>query len=76
MSRSRGKRLRILAALMVMAASAGPFAMAQQKPADEWDTTKARGQTREIDFATGGGGAQKRYAASGLLGQEAVVRRR
>ncbi len=28
---------------------------AQEKPAPEWDTTKARGQTRDIDFDTSEG---------------------
>ncbi len=41
--------------LLVGALAAGSSGVAQEKPAAEWDTTQARGQTRDIDFDTSEG---------------------
>src|SRR5271155_5046851 len=47
--------VRFLAWLLAAALLAPAWASAQEKPPAEWDTTKARGQTREIDFDTSEG---------------------
>ena len=41
--------------LVGLGLSVVPPALAQEKPPAEWDTTKARGQTRDIDFETSEG---------------------
>ena len=48
-------RLRVLAWLFAAALLAPGWATAQEKPAAAWDTTKARGVTRDIDFDTSEG---------------------
>ncbi len=49
------RRLHILGCLAALAVSGVPKIVAQEKPPAEWDTTKARGQTRDIDFDTSEG---------------------
>jgi hypothetical protein len=47
--------LRVFACLFAAALLAAAWATAQEKPASEWDTTQARGKTRDIDFDTSEG---------------------
>ena len=50
------RQMQFLAATTALLSLLVPLALtAQEKPAPEWDTTKARGQTREIDFDTSEG---------------------
>src|SRR5215469_16594652 len=50
-----GRGLLGISAVLSLGLSAGQLALAQEKPPAEWDTTKARGQTRDIDFDTSEG---------------------
>src|SRR5271163_1781533 len=47
--------LGIFGGLIAAALLVPTWTAAQEKPAAEWDTTKARGTTREIDFETSEG---------------------
>ena len=49
------RRLRIPSFLLALLFLGAAALFAQQKPPAEWDTTKARGQTRDIDFETSEG---------------------
>src|SRR5262249_2583224 len=53
----RGFMMRLIVKALAIGAllSMGAGALAEEKAAAEWDTTKARGQTREIDFDTSEG---------------------
>jgi tricorn protease-like protein len=49
------RRLHIPGFLLALICFGGAAVSAQEKPPAEWDTTKARGQTRDIDFDTSEG---------------------
>ncbi len=49
------RRPRIPGFLLALLCFGGTALSAQEKPPAEWDTTKARGQTRDIDFDTSEG---------------------